>query len=121
MTLRLTSMPNLSDGQTVAELPIAETADEILYFDKAAVFFGENEIVLGDALSRLRTASGFAPARLSTTVRNFRLRSVILDAETMLLLTDSRLIPETEYFVRDDRLIRCRDGEDYIIGCHLVH
>ena len=90
-------MPNLSDVHTVAELPIAEAADEIVYFEKAAVFFGENEIVLGDALYRLRTASGFAPARLSTTVRNFRLRNVILDARTMLLLRPGILTPKPHF------------------------
>ncbi|HEX4366468.1 MAG TPA: glycosyltransferase 61 family protein [Rhodopila sp.] len=83
--------------------------------------------------SHLQKAGGltFEPIRYSTTVRNYTLENVVLDADTLVLVKDGVTIKETAYFVPgnksheptidDDALIRLSPDEDIILGYNNAH
>lgn len=104
--------------------PIAQAAVSTAYFERARVhhshadfqFYGPHA---GDPVSQ-----PFRPLGVTTTVRNYILENVMLDADTGLLVQDQMAIPETSYFVpagadltgqRAD-LVKLDKGEDAVIG-----
>jgi capsular polysaccharide biosynthesis protein len=111
--------------------PIAEAAAEVVYFEKSMILRQPSDVVLGRAFSAHSAAGSFGKVRTSATVRNFLLRDVVLDADTLLLLKDGKVIPETSYFlpedvqnavrVRHDALLRVVDTKDVIVACNRVH
>jgi capsular polysaccharide biosynthesis protein len=98
----------------------------IEYFEKAVVFSPRARISLGEKLAGRTDGVSFQPAGVTTTVRNYILENVVLDADTLVLLQDGGIIPETAYFVAQSKLtdlevqatalVRVPPDEDIIIG-----
>jgi capsular polysaccharide biosynthesis protein len=113
------------------DLPIAKATNEVIFFEKATILVQHGDIVLGDALAAHRSVRSFARVRTGATVRNYRLQDVVLDADSMMLFKDGKLIPETSYFVpddlqsstrvRQDSLLRLLDTGTAIVACNRVH
>jgi capsular polysaccharide biosynthesis protein len=107
-------------------LPIAAAARSTDYFKKPYLFQGQSEIRLCEALLRQTSGASFQATGVTAAVRNYVLDDVVLDADTLLLLRDGLVIPETSYFVPEEKraqltvdpaaLVRLEAGEDIIIG-----
>jgi hypothetical protein len=81
--------------------PIATAAVAIRYFERTQVFHSDAEVRIGAELrSHLQAVGGqtFDPIRYSTTVRNYTIENVVLDADTLLFIKDGLTIPETALF-----------------------
>jgi hypothetical protein len=112
-------------------LPLAQLADETTIFQRSTVLRPISKIVLGKALLEHHSGNAFTPVPVSGTIRNFQLRNVVLDADSLVLLKDGKPIPETAYFVPEElyhsvRLnpnsLVCLDGtESVIIGFNRVY
>jgi hypothetical protein len=113
---------------------IATAAAATGTFERTQIFHGQAEIRLGrELLDHLGQHGGltFEAINYTTTVRNYVIENVVLDADTLLLIQDGLTIPETSYFapadkshnpaVDDDVLIRLPPDEDFIFGFNNVH
>jgi capsular polysaccharide biosynthesis protein len=112
-------------------LPIAAAATATVFFEQSYLFQGQSEIRLSEGFSHLRDGISFQAAGVTTAVRNYAIENVVLDADTLLLLRDGLVIPETAYFVPEDKrvhlkidqaaLVRLEASEDIIIGYNNAH
>jgi glycosyl transferase family 61 len=110
---------------------ITAVAVKMDYFEKACLFQGHSDISLSEGLSRHQDGAGFRAVAITTSVRNYSLANVVLDADTLLLFQDGRMIRETAYFVPDPKrddltvdpatLIQLDAGEDVVIGYNNAH
>ena len=91
-------MSSSSATETASEVSILKAASETGYFEKSTLFPGRGTIELSDTMSRHPAADMFRPIRITTCVRNFQLRDVVLDTDTLLLFKDGAKITETSYF-----------------------
>lgn len=124
-------MSSSSATETASEVSILKAANETGYFEKSTLFPGRGTIELSDAMSRHPAADMFRPIRITTCVRNFQLRDVVLDTDTLLLFKDEAKISETSYFapeyaekaahVRTDRLVPLDDDCSYALVHNKVH
>jgi hypothetical protein len=112
----------------VADLGIGEAAYEVIEIEREAPLGGDFEISLGATFTDPAVHASFARRANMGPVRNYRLRDVLLDASTALLVRGRRRIPETRYLIDDgayaDMLTKPLyptplepDGH-YIIGCN---
>lgn len=84
----MSSAPTVHTAHTAPETSVLKAASEVTYFEKSKLFSGRRDVVLGEAMSRNPAAAMFRPANATTSVRNFRLTDVVLDADLMLLFKD---------------------------------
>ena len=112
----------------VADLPISQAAYEVLEIERGAPLDGDFDVDLGATFTDAQVRGSFARRPTIGPVRNYRLRDVLLDASTSLLVRGRRRIPETRYLIDDgsyaDMLTKPLyptpvepDGH-YIIGCN---
>jgi capsular polysaccharide biosynthesis protein len=124
----MTSVPDF--GQR----PIAIAAAATTCFEATRIHQAAGTIRLGDELlQHLHQHVGltFETIRLTTTVRNYVIENVVLDADTLVLVQDGQPIPETVYFlpsekgrrpsVQHDALIRLPYDQDVIVGYNNAH
>src|SRR5277367_1417079 len=72
------------------------------YFERTQILQSPAEVRLSTEMQRhMRKVGGltFDALKYSTTVRNYTLEDVVLDADTLLLIKDGITIQETSYFV----------------------
>ena len=110
---------------------IAQAAVSTTFFEKARVHRSHARIRLNDAQLRGSAGLPFTAIGITTTVRNYTLIDVVLDADTGLLFQDQLVIPETSYFVPKGTvegqaiqragLVSLDADEDIIIGYNNVH
>lgn len=123
---------SVSSSQSLSRtLPLVTAALGTGYFEKSCLFQRQSEIRLDEALSRQAGGVSFQAAGVTVAVRNYALENVVLDADTLLLLRDGLVIPETGYFVPEGKhadltvdqasLVRLQAGEDIIIGYNNAH
>jgi hypothetical protein len=115
----------------VAKLSLIDAADEFACFEEPAFITGGGDVSLGKAFSSRPNAGSFRRMRASGTIRNFKLRDVVLDADNLVLLKDGKLISDTCYFVPDEPMPDLRLGPDVItelasdevgiVACNLRH
>jgi hypothetical protein len=115
----------------VSTVPISVAARATNYFEKLCLFRGQSEIILSDRLSSQKTGANFWATGVTTTVRNYALENVVLDADTLLLVQNERVISETAYFVPEDQranlkidkaaLARLDTSEDVVIAYNNAH
>lgn len=118
----------------IGRRPIETVAVATGYFERTRILQGQAVVRLGSEMkSHLQKAGGltYEPIRFSTTVRNYTIENVVLDADTLLLIKDGVTIHETDYFVPghkshepavdDDALIRLLPDEDIILGYNNAH
>jgi hypothetical protein len=92
-------MSNVSAPPVPDLLPIAAAAVATTFIERKRLFKGQSSIDLCDALANRPNGAFFNAAGGTATVRNYTLENVILDASTLLLLKDGRVIAETAYFL----------------------
>jgi len=112
----------------LADLPIAEAAQEILDVERSAPLQGQFDIELGDGFADPALRAQFARREISGPIGLYRLADVTLDASLMLLLRGRRRITETRCHVTDaeyaDTLVKPLDAtpheatDHYIICCN---
>jgi capsular polysaccharide biosynthesis protein len=110
---------------------LAEAADETITIERATGHRGRGHIRLGESLSRNQHGAAFAALAVTTSVQSHIIANATLDADTLLLLQDGRVIPEAvHYFPRDkagcpdrgaERLIRLKGGQDVVLGYNNAH
>jgi hypothetical protein len=111
-----------SDGVTSIERASVTTS----YIEKARIHRGNTTIRLNDTLQYHQHAAAFQAIKLTATVRYFNLESVLLDTDTLMLLSRGHPISETAFAIPShlsDRpavdphaLIELENREDIIIG-----
>ena len=111
--------------------PIVQAAVSTIFFEKARVHRSHARIRLNDAQLRGSAGLPFTAIGITSTVRNYTLIDVVLDADTGLLFQDQLVIPETSYFVPKGTvegqaiqragLVSLDADEDIIIGYNNVH
>lgn len=79
-------------------LVLADIAEARINIERERIFDCDSIIALGDALAGHPNHIYFKAIVTTLTVRNYTLRDVVLDADTLLLLKDGEVIPETDYF-----------------------
>jgi hypothetical protein len=107
---------------------IAQAAAETSYFERTRIHHSAAEIRLSETMAQLPGVS-FEAVGVTTTVRSYTIKDVVLDADTGLMFQDQHVIPETTYFVPEgadltrprNNLVRLDDSEDYIIGFNQAH
>lgn len=124
-------MSVFSNQSTALTVSIAVAARATDYFEKLCLFQGRPDIKLSETLSHQRGGAGFWATGVTTAVRNYTIENVVLDADTLLLVQGGRVIPETAYFVPEDKragpkvdqaaLVRLEASEDIIIGYNNAH
>jgi len=118
----------------IGRRPIAIAAVSSSYFERTRIYHNRAQIRLGpELLSHLHQHGGqtFESVKYTTTVRNYTLENVVLDADSLLLMQDGLTIPETGYFVprhkshqlaiNNDALIQLTGDADVIVGYNNVH
>ena len=109
---------------------LAATAVTTGFFERTRSFLGRSEISLGEALRNHDAGHSFNALDVTSTVRNYTLENVVLDADSLILFRDGRAIPETEYFASPDAvrqlpdradLTPLPDDEDLILGYNNAH
>lgn len=110
---------------------ISQAAVSISYFEKSRIYRGQAEIRLSDKLRHHAAGRSFLAVGVTTTVRNYTLANVVLEADTGLLYQDRTVIPETAYFEparaggdwdKDpEGMIRLDETEDVVIGSNNAH
>jgi hypothetical protein len=112
----------------VADLRIGEAAYRVVEIEREAGLDAELDIDLGATFTDPAMAALFAGRPTTGPIHNYRLRDVLLDASTMLLMRGRRRIPETRNLIGEgayaDMLTKPLyptpvepDGH-YIIGCN---
>jgi hypothetical protein len=111
--------------------PIAEAAGAISFIERSRIYRSGAEIRLNDALLQHAAGPSFKAVGITTTVRNYTIIDVVLDAATGLLFQDQIVIPETSYFpgeqagrdstLHRNELVRLDVMEDIIIGFNNAH
>jgi capsular polysaccharide biosynthesis protein len=81
-----------------APLALADVAETKVFIERERIFHGQSVIRLGDTLASHPSAVFFKAIAATITLRNYTLRNIVLDADTLLLLKDGEIIPETSYF-----------------------
>jgi hypothetical protein len=123
-------MRTTNDEQILPDCSIASAAIEVSYFERALLFKGRGSIHLAPNLERHPAGQTFKPVNVTTAVRNYTLKDVILDSETLFIFVNGRRIRETNYFGPSDKdqraintpaLVRLDDCEDVIIGYNNAH
>ena len=85
---------------------IEAAAEEVVFLERSATFAGRGCVRLGGSFALYPAASYFASPVESATVREFWLRDVVLDADSMLFFKDGQLIGETRYLQSADECER---------------
>jgi capsular polysaccharide biosynthesis protein len=126
MSMSASASPSLS-----LTLPLGTAARATGYFEKSCLFQRQSEIRLDEAFLHQAAGVSFQAAGVTAAVRNYAVENVVLDADTLLLLRDGLVIPETGYFVPEGKraqltvdqasLVRLEAGEDVIIGYNNAH
>lgn len=88
-----------SEQIDVADLPIAEAAHQVVEIERQAPLDGDFAIDLGPTFTDPGMRATFARRSTIGPVRNYRLRDVLLDASTMLLVRGRRRIPESHHLI----------------------
>lgn len=109
--------------------PIAQASVSTAYFERARVHHSRAEFQFYDPRAGHPADRPFHPLGVTTAVRNYILKNVMLDADTGLLVQDGVTIPETSYFVQEEvdltgqraGLVKLDAGEDAIIGYNNAH
>ena len=81
--------------RSIAEVSIHRAANKTGYFEKSTLFFSSAEVSLSRAMQQHPAGQAFQSVKSTTTVRSFQLTDVVLDGDTLLLLKDGAVIPET--------------------------
>ncbi|WP_158927142.1 DUF563 domain-containing protein [Acidisphaera sp. S103] len=81
-----------------APLALADVAETKVFIERERIFNGQSVTRLSDALANHPNAVSFKALAATMTLRNYTLRDIVLDADTLLLLKDGEVIPETNYF-----------------------
>jgi capsular polysaccharide biosynthesis protein len=112
-------------------LRLTEAAAEAVIIERATDHRGQAHIRLGESLSHHQHSASFGAAAVTTTVQTHIIENALLDADTLLLLQDGRVILETAHYFPQhmighvgtgyQRLVRPGDSEDVIIGCNNAH
>jgi capsular polysaccharide biosynthesis protein len=118
----------------IGRRPIDTVAVATGYFERTQLLRSQAKVRLGPEMkSHLQGVGGltFEPIKYSTTVRNYTLENVVLDADTLLLVKDGVTIAETAYFVPghkshepgidENALIRLSPDDDIIFGYNNAH
>jgi hypothetical protein len=122
---------SISDTEPdVRTRPITVAAATTRYVESARIHDRKGDNRLSDEFAR-RHGVHYRPMNITTTVRHYTFKDVILDADTFALLQDGLTIPETVYFlpshqndrpeIDPDRVLRLDGSEDIIIGCNKAH
>lgn len=115
----------------MTELRLADAALEIARFEEAASLAGGGQVSLGSRLSAHASAEGFRRLGASGTVRNYKLRDVVLDGDSLTLFKDGIPVSDTFYLipgalkralvVRPEAVVDPGDDRVYIIACNTRH
>ncbi len=110
------------------DLRIREAAHQVLEIEREVPLDGEFDIDLGTTFSDPAMRASFARRPTVGPIRTYRLRDVLLDASTMLLVRGRRRIPETRNLIGDgayaDMLTKplyptpAEPDGHYVIGCN---
>jgi hypothetical protein len=118
------------DNKIQPDCSIASVAIEVKYFERAALFRGLGGVHLAPSLERHPGGQAFKPVSLTTTVRNYTLQNVMLDADSLCIFVNGRRIRETNYFappgkdyptIETSALVKLDGGEDIIVGYNNAH
>jgi capsular polysaccharide biosynthesis protein len=106
--------------------PIAQAAVSTTYFERSRVLHSDAECRFHDARGTTTISRIYQPVCVTTSVRNFTLMDVTLDADSGLIFQDGKVIPEASYFPREgtherSNVVTLTDDEDTIIGYNNVH
>jgi capsular polysaccharide biosynthesis protein len=111
-------------------LALADIAETKVFIERERIFNGQSVIRLGGALASHRNAGSFKAPATTVTLRNYTLLNIILDADTLLLMKDGEIIPETNYFApayhhgqhpNENPPIVLGDNEVFIFGYNNQH
>jgi capsular polysaccharide biosynthesis protein len=123
-------MSATTSPETTTSRPLAAAAVETEFFERTRLFHGRSKISLAEVISREAGGLTFNALGLTTTVRNYTLKDVILDADSLILFQNGHAIPETAYFESPDairllpeqiELTPLPENEDFILGYNNVH
>jgi hypothetical protein len=119
---------SMSKKDPLPPLPIAEAADDVVYYEQSEAFRPGGETQLGGGFSNPRVVANFNPPANTLTIRNFKIREAYLDTACMLLIKEGRKIPETAYLLPPQyyenaevirhQLVELDDRTEYVIGCN---
>lgn len=116
------------DRPPARSLALADIAESTAFIERERIFHGRSIISLGAALASRESSFAFKGLAITATLRNHTLRNVVLDANTLRLLKDGEIIPETEYFApafdpSPDQSVSTplSDNEVLIFGCNNQH
>jgi capsular polysaccharide biosynthesis protein len=90
--------PGLGDRPPPHSLALSDLAEPKTIIERERIFNGQSVISLGDALTGHPNNIYYKALATTLTVRNYTLRNVVLDANTLLLLKDGDIISESDYF-----------------------
>lgn len=120
-------MTGFDADPAVRSCPIDAAATAVRWIETSRIVHVQTETRLSDALAR-EHAIRFRTAEVSRSARHYVLENAILDSDSLLLVQDGAVLPETAYMLPPrhaggfdpdpDRLIRVTADEDIVIGCN---
>ena len=91
----------MSANSTSEQAPgrsLADVAVQISFFEHTCLFCNRSGISLGHALAEHPARQACQVVNISTTVRNYVLADVVLDADTLIIFKNGHAISRTDYF-----------------------